>query len=185
MSLLPERIETDRLTLRTWDPSDAELLGTAITRSIEHLRPYMVWIADEPMTVEARAELLRNWRRESAEMGDGTYAMLADGEVVGSCGLHHRLGPGALEIGYWVHVDHVRRGYATEAARALTTAGLAADGIERIEIHHDASNQSSAGVPRALGYRRGPDRSVEPTAPSETGTFWTWFVTADDWPPQR
>jgi hypothetical protein len=32
--------------------------------------------------------------------------------ILGCCGLHACLGIGALEIGYWVHVGHVRRGLA-------------------------------------------------------------------------
>jgi hypothetical protein len=46
--------------------------------------------------------------------------------VLGGCGLHARLGDGggALEIGYRVHVDNVRRGLASAAAGALTQAAF-------------------------------------------------------------
>jgi len=34
----------------------------------------------------------------------------AETELVGSSGLHTRLGPGAREIGYWVHAAHTGKG---------------------------------------------------------------------------
>ena len=49
---------------------------------------------------------------------------LPDGALVGGCGLHRRIGPSALEIGYWVHVAHTRRGIATASAgRARPRSG--------------------------------------------------------------
>ena len=76
-----------------------------------------------------------------AEPGSGAPAsdyeygvFLADGSVVGGCGLHRRIGPSALEIGYWVHVAHTRRGIATAAAGALTAVGF---GMARHRAHGD------------------------------------------------
>jgi len=40
--------------------------------------------------------------------------------VLGSSGLHNRVGDQALEIGYWIHAAWINQGYATEAAAALT-----------------------------------------------------------------
>ena len=53
-----------------------------------------------------------------------------------------------LEIGYWVHVDHLQKGYATEMARILTSAAFTVPGIERVEIHHDKANTRSGAIPR-------------------------------------
>ena len=73
------------------------------------------------------------------------------------------------EIGYWLRDDATGRGFVTAAAGALTDAGVALDGIERVEIHCDEANVRSAAVPRRLGYRL--DR-IEPesiTAPGDLG----------------
>ena len=64
-----------------------------------------------------------------------------------------RISPGAVELGYWVHVDFTGRGYATACARALTQAGLALSDLARVEIHTDEANAISAAIPRRLGYR--------------------------------
>ena len=44
----PYRIETDRLTIRCWEPRDAPLLKQAVDASLDHLRPWMPWARDEP-----------------------------------------------------------------------------------------------------------------------------------------
>jgi RimJ/RimL family protein N-acetyltransferase len=70
-----------------------------------------------------------------------------------------RIGPGAVELGYWVHVDFTGRGYATTCVRTLTQAGLALSGVTRVETCTDQANAISAAIPRRLtifnsgGYR--------------------------------
>ena len=97
-------------------------------------------------------------------------------QVIGCFGLHRRLGPGAVEIGYWVHVDFTRRGYATACARALTHAGLALPGVVRVEIHTDEANTISAAVPRRLGYRLDRVDERPPDAPAESGRLQIWVM---------
>lgn len=182
MTQLPDCIATERLLLRQWEPSDAAVMGEAISASAEHLRPWMPWIASEPLDKAERAELVRSWREATASgVGEAHYGVWAGDDAVGSGGLMPRVGPGGLEIGYWIHVDHVGNGYATEVARALTTAALSAPGIDRVEIHHDMANVASARVPNALGYRRAADRHRQPQAPAESGTYWIWIMRRRDW----
>lgn len=150
------RIESPRLVLRCWEPRDAELLSTAVAESLDHLRAWMPWAAQEPLAVEQRVEYLRRFRAAFDRDEDYVYGVFDADEavVVGGAGLHTRLGPRALEIGYWIHVDHVGRGYATEVAAALTRTGFATCDIDRIEIHHDPNNVASGRVPEKLGYHR-------------------------------
>ena len=81
-------------------------------------------------------------------------------------GLHRRIEPAALEIGYWLRPDYLGRGYASRAVAALTEAALSLPDVDRIEIHTDEANTSSAAIPRRLGYRL--DR-VEPKTPQASG----------------
>ena len=186
MDCLPELVETPRLTLRLWTPRDAPALHAAVVTSIEHLWPWMPWIAFEPLTIADREARIVEWRHGWLDGGDATYGVFAqddDGidEVVGGTGLHRRIGAGGLEIGYWIHVDHVGQGYATELAHALTSAGLAQPGVHRIEIHHDQANVISGRVPKRLGYTWVGATDREPLAPGHTGVSWTWRMTAADW----
>src|SRR2546430_12794368 len=153
MPRLPERIDGKGILLRLWRADDAERLSRAIAESGDHLRPWMAWMADEPQTNERRRAMLARWGRAWAEGGDAYYAVLLGRTLVGSCGLHRRVGPDALEIGYWIHAAFVRRGLATEAARLLTHAAFSMPEISSVEIHHDKANLASSGVPSRLGYR--------------------------------
>lgn len=122
--------------------------------------------------------------REPGCVGTENHAWRA-----GSCGLHRRIGPDGLEIGYWIHPAFLRRGLATRVAHVLTGAALVVPGITRVEIHHDKANQASAGIPRELGYDWLGEASDEPVAPADTGIEWRWAMDKETWdarqPPSR
>jgi ribosomal-protein-serine acetyltransferase len=181
MSRLPDRVEGSEVLLRLWHVDDAARLGEAIAESAEHLRPWMAWMADEPQTLEQRRAILARWAAEWWDGGDAYYGIFLDGDVVGSCGLHRRLGPDALEIGYWIHTTFVRRGLATETARLLTDAALSMPEISSVEIHHDRANIASFGVPGRLGYRFVGEQPDEATAPEDTGVECIWRIERSAW----
>ena len=150
----PYRIETERLVLRCWDPADAPLLKDALDSSLEHLQPFMDWAHDEPQAVEAKAELLRGFRaafHTGASFVMGIFDRTED-QVLGGTGLHPRIGPGGLEIGYWVRASATRQGIATEVSAALTRVGFEVCEADRIEIRIEPRNEASFGVPRKLGF---------------------------------
>ena len=89
-------------------------------------------------------------------------------------GLHRRIGPDALEIGYWLHPDYPGRGYATKAVSALTEAALSLHHITRVEIHTDEANTASAAIPRRLRYRLDRVERKAPQALGETGRKHIW-----------
>jgi len=182
---LPERLEGDGLLLRRWHVADAEALGRAVTESEDHLRPWMGWMAGEPQTLEERRTMLAKREREWRAGGDVMLGIFVEGTVAGSCGLHRRLGPSALEIGYWVHRSFTRRGLATTAARLLTEAALSAPEITHVEIHTDKANSASAGVPQRLGYRLMAERSDERNAPAELGIECVWRMERKVWERRR
>ncbi len=148
------RIVTPRLVVRCWNPADAPLLAEAVTASVEHLRPWMPWVQAEPEELEAKVQRLRGFRANFDTDKDYVYAIFTpdEREAVGGTGLHPRVGEGALEIGYWISIRHVGRGYATEAAAALTRVAFDVHAVERMEIRCDPRNEASAAVPRKLGY---------------------------------
>lgn len=176
-------VDTPRLTLRCWTFADVDPMSEAIVASADHLRPWMWWAADEPITPTARRAVIARMVDEWASGGDATYGVFLDDRVVGGCGLHRRRGPTVLEIGYWIHVAHLRQGYASELAAALTTTALDQPGIDRVEIHHDRANEASRAVPERLGFHFAGESPVEPRAPAETGVHCCWYTTSGIWQP--
>jgi RimJ/RimL family protein N-acetyltransferase len=168
-----EELTHEGVTLRRWRAADAELACQLVAESAEHLRPWLTWAAD--YTPEAAADFVAGCEREWAAGTAFNYLVSEKGEPAGSAGLMARIGPGGLEIGYWVRPDRTGRGIATSAAAALTEAAFGLPGIGRVEIMHDLSNAPSGQIPRKLGYARvGTIAGRFPRAPGECGTSVVW-----------
>jgi RimJ/RimL family protein N-acetyltransferase len=179
----PQRLERQDLLLLRWQPEDLMPRFEAITASFEHIHPWMEWLA-EPATVDQQ----REWGKKDAESwpsadGSCNYGIFGlDGAVLGAIGLHDRLDSGAVEIGYWCHVEHTGRGVITRSAAALTDAAFALPGVQRIEIHCDAANVRSAGVARRLGYKLVGLYPRAIRTPAESGRGMRWVVERSAWP---
>jgi RimJ/RimL family protein N-acetyltransferase len=173
----PDRIATGPLLLRRVTAADIDALLATINDSLEHLRPWMPW-AQAPNTQAGVAGFVASaengWRKRT----DFNYGIWTgnEQELIGGCGLQARIGVGGLEIGYWVAQKHTRRGYATEAARALTHAALKMPTITRVEIHCDEANVHSAAVARTLGYRLDRIQDDEVQTPAEIGREMVWVL---------
>lgn len=177
----PRRLASASVVLTPPGPDDVEPLVAAANESLPELQPWMPW-AQEPATATTIAgfvgQTTGDWWRRTAFIyltrDPGT------GLVIGGCGLHARLGVGALEVGYWVRTSHTGRGVATAAARLLTEAALDLDGVGRVEIRCDAANTRSAGVARRLGYRLAAIRPRPPATPGETEEQMIWIRARND-----
>lgn len=179
---LPERLTgSGGLLLRRWSLADAHQLSAAVAESREHLRPWMAWAAEEPLTIAQRRELIIGFERDWRDGGDAVLGILLDGRVIGGCGLHRRVARDGLELGYWIHPRYTRRGLATAAARALTDGALALSRITHVEIHHDKANVASAGVPRKLGFSLVAEVPHEIKAPAEIGIECQWRMERQQW----
>ncbi len=179
---LPEKLPgPDGVLLRRWVAADAELLARVVGESLEHLRPWMPWVAQEPLSLQRRTAMIEEWEQDWLRGGDVVMGVFAAASVAGGCGLHHRIGAGGLEIGYWTHPAFLRRGLATTAASVLTDAAFAVPGITHVEIHHDSANVASAGIPRKLGYGLADQLPDEPEAPGEVGVECRWRLTREQW----
>jgi len=148
------KIITDRLVIRCYEPGDAPKLQEAIAASVEHLRPWMPWAKEEPSNLESKIKWVRQCRGQFDLGQDYTFAIFDKTEqaLLGSIGLHTRLEGNAREIGYWIHADHLNKGYAQEAVNAVTKVGFEIEKLSRIEIHCDKNNTRSQHVPEKVGY---------------------------------
>ncbi len=181
MDRIVDELRSERITLRRWQTSDVPALAAAIRVSIDHLRPWMPWIAAEPVEESTRAAWIEQCNADWAAGGDVILGIFADDLVVGGTGLHRRSDQDTLDIGYWVHVDHVRRGIAREAATMLTDAAFATPGINAVDIHHDRANVASRGVPEALGFELIAETPRPITASGEIGIDCQWRLERGPW----
>lgn len=176
MKVRPAEVVEGRLvTLRRCGVADLRRVHRLVEESLPHLRPWLAWAVDdytEDDTAAFIAECESGWMFRKAF----SYLILADGEPVGIGSLGRSIGPGGLELGYWLHPGHTGRGFATEAAAMLVTQAFALPGIERVQIWHDAANTASAAIPRRLGFsekeRRTPPR--DPVTSGEAGIDVVW-----------
>ena len=148
------RIESERLVIRCYDPKDALYLQKSVQESVDHLRPWLPWVKDEPEELKVKIERLRMFRAKFDLSENYIYGVfdLKETELVGGTGLHPRVGSNAFEIGYWVNVNHVNKGYAIEFSAALTKVAFEIEHVNRVEIHCDPDNIMSAAIPKKLGY---------------------------------
>ena len=148
------RIESERLVIRCYNPTDALYLQKSIQESVEHLRPWLPWVKTEPEELQVKIERLRVFRADFDLNKQYIYGVFdpKETELIGGIGLHPRVGSNAFEIGYWVNVNHVNKGFATEFSAALTKVAFEIENTDRVEIHCDPQNIKSAAIPKKLGY---------------------------------
>jgi ribosomal-protein-serine acetyltransferase len=170
-----ELITNSQVTLRRYRPGDADAVFQSVTESLDHLRPWMPWAAN--YTRDSAAEFLAKSARDWADGQEYNYAILCDGALAGGCGLMARIGPGGLEIGYWVHQAYTRRGLATAASAALAEQAFRLPGVDRVEIIHDELNVASGGVPRKLGFTEVGRQSLSERTPAGSGVGVVWRLT--------
>ncbi|CAM5305212.1 hypothetical protein SAVIM338S_00511 [Streptomyces avidinii] len=176
-----EVLISGELELRRWRTGDVDVLDRTIHESLDHLAPWMPWTvnAGRRHTAEFLSRSHEEW-----ETGQGFgYAITSQTVVIGSCGLWRRIGPGGLDIGYWLHPGWGGRGLATQAAAALVGQGLRLTGVDHVEIHHDAANSASGAVARRLGFTEVERVPVPegPEAPGQVGIDVAWRMTAEQW----
>lgn len=149
------RIETDRLVIRCYEPGDAAQFNAGLCASWDHVGEWLPFArGDQKPSVADSLAGLRRWRGQFDLDRDYVYGIFAsDGRTfLGSTGLHTRRGAGVREIGYWVHVDHIGKGYATESTAALVKVAFEVDQVRQVKIFCDVANVRSAAVPRKLGF---------------------------------
>lgn len=171
----PELLEAGNIRLRRHSVDDAQGIAEAVAASMTDLRSWMPWATNEATDADFQRQRLESavglWEAGS----DFSYVVVGDEDrVLGVMSLMARIGPDALEIGYWIRSDFTGRGIATAGAAALTKAALALPHVVRVEIHCDEANVRSAAIPQRLGYRLDRIDQDEITAPGEIGRCMIW-----------
>jgi RimJ/RimL family protein N-acetyltransferase len=144
----------------------------------------MPFAAAEPEPFISKIERLRRMRSNFDSNIDYAYGIFnqESTKLIGSTGLHPRVGPGAIEIGYWIHKDFINQGFATEATSALTKVAFEINQVERIEIHCSIENLRSATIPRKLGYSHEANLRKRSFANGVSSDQMIWSLFAEDYP---
>jgi RimJ/RimL family protein N-acetyltransferase len=143
--VLPE--PTDRLRFRRMEPTDLDDMAAVLCAP----DPY-----PHDRAGKTRDDVVRwiEWQeRNYADHDFGLWVVEThDGTFVGDCGLTVQdvEGTAHVEVGYHVAPALRRRGYATEAARAVRDCA-AAHGVEHLVALVRPENTPSQGVARSLG----------------------------------
>jgi [ribosomal protein S5]-alanine N-acetyltransferase len=151
---LPSRLETERLVLRPFTSADAPLIADLAGRHE---------IADTTATIPhpysegyARDFILRQaGLRASGKALTFAIQRREDSQLIGAGGLRDidRENEQA-ELGFWIGVNHWRRGYATEGARGLLAYAFTTLELNRVYAHHMVRNPASGRVLEKAGMQR-------------------------------
>ncbi len=147
-----EPITTERLVLRRSVPSDAERI--AAYRSDPDVHRFQGWERTDPDGVRAEIEAMA--RRVP---GDPGWVQLSvedreTGELVGDVGISPAAGePGVIKLGYTIAPEFQRRGFASEAVRALVEYAFEVLGADVVRAYADGDNVGSHRVAENAGLR--------------------------------
>jgi RimJ/RimL family protein N-acetyltransferase len=151
-------LETERLLLRDWQPSDAAPFAAL------NADPEVTRYLNGPMRREQSDELLARIRNHWQDHGFGLYAVEVkdSGAFAGFVGLAipsflPDVLP-AVEVGWRLAREHWGNGYATEGARASMRFGFEELELRQIISIIDPRNAASVRVAQRLEMTRGRDR---------------------------
>lgn len=144
------KLETKRLVIRTYEPSDGELWLAMVNQ-----REFRRFLPPFPhQTIEAFARMVGHLPELEAERGYGVWAVVASDHLVGQCGLApvEGTGPG-VELVYHFATEAWGKGFATEAARAVLSYAFGTIGLERVVALVMPENVASCRVAEKAGMR--------------------------------
>ena len=145
------QLETQRLILREMKEEDFASLYTILSDP-QAMQFYPAAFDAE----KVRAWIARNQQRYQTDgFGLWTVVLKETGEVIGDCGItmqniHGNLLP---EVGYHIHKDHQRRGYASEAVKACMDFLFGTTDYPAVYSYMKYTNAPSYGVAIKNGMR--------------------------------
>jgi len=149
----PTLISNDQITLRRYEPDDAELLFEAARESGEEVFPFLEWCHPDYQIEESHnwiALVYQKWLK--GEWFDFAIFDSKTQRYLGGCGLNDiRLPQFTANLGYWIRSSETGRGIATESTRLLANFAFAHLALQRVEIVIAADNLASIRVAEKSG----------------------------------
>ncbi len=150
----PHRIETSRLYIRPCMKGDGPDVYNAISESRNDLKPWLPFARKEQTLEDVESGIRESYAEfiRRTDLRLHIYLKQTD-EFVGSTGFHRiDWDVPKVEIGYWLHTKHTKKGYIIEAIESLTQFAFNHLSCKRIEIRCDERNTASRRVPEKLGF---------------------------------
>jgi len=149
VDLRTEVVCTERLVLRPYRPEDEDAVFAACQDT--DIQRWNTAIPS-PYTRAVAREWVRDLAPRERATGRGMPVVIeAGGQLAGSSAVEFIPGLLGPAIGYWIAPWARRRGYAAEAARALTDWAFQL-GAPRVHLFVDVANAPSQAVARRAGF---------------------------------
>ena len=153
MHFSPTTIQTQRLTLRFFEPGDAPALFAIFSDSAV----VQYWSSGEWDDMSHATTMIAE-TLDAYKSGDGVrlaVILTETGELVGQVNLYHMFHENRrCELGYAMNRAHWGHGYVTEALEAAMEYAFGALNLNRIEADIDPRNDVSEKVLRRLGFKK-------------------------------
>lgn len=165
-------LETQRLRLRWFAAADAAFILQLLNEPswIANIGPRNVTTLEEAQTW-IRERLIGNYEKQ----GFGFWAAerLADGQLMGMCGLVKRDTLPAVDLGYAFLPAYWGQGYAREGAAACLDYARNALGLRRVLAITGPDNLASSRVLEAIGMKHEDTRVLEGETRATRVFGWT------------
>ena len=162
MQLETRKIETKRLVLRPFKIEDAPAVFETWASDPEATK-YMSWQTHKSLKDSEDYMAFVQEMYEKKSGGDWAITLKDTGKVIGSMGAYiQNERARSVNTGYIIAKNYWRRGYTSEAYRALIDYLFRETDALRIEAYHDTRNIGSGAVMRKCGLTyEGTSRAAE------------------------
>jgi len=155
-------LRTERLGFRFWSEADLELAvglwgDFAVTRLFDGRGPLSI----EQVRARLRQEIATQTEHRVQYW---PIFLIESGDHIGCAGLRpYDLSGNIFEIGFHIRSNCWRRGYASEATRAVMAYAFSSLKVGGLFAGHHPNNKASANLLQKLGFRYTHDEFYEPT----------------------
>lgn len=146
--MITEEIETERLIIRPFVEADWQDVSTYATR------PEIMEYMEEGVQTVAQVQAFVTNNATGREVTAYALMLKAVNQLIGHLVFHPWFAPRTYEIGWVLHPDYHRRGYASEAALALLCHSFEEMNLHRVIATCQPENVGSWGVMEKIGMRR-------------------------------
>lgn len=146
--MITEALTTERLTIRPFQVADWPAVATYTTQ------PDVMAFMEEGVQTAAETQAFVEKNAAGTEVNAYALILNVESKLIGHMVYHPWFAPRTYEIGWVLHPDYHRRGYASEAALALLQYGFETMKLHRIIATCQPENPASYGVMEKIGLRR-------------------------------